>query len=1100
MYDVVQFLKIERPDLLFLQEVILNSEQLEILVSRYGYGCHVSLREGGSSGIATIFKKELKIVEIHIWEPGRLQFVKLESGMNFLNVYAPAGSNFKKERNHLFSETIFRNLKLKSNLPFLIGDFNCIILKKDTENYFENKYCKALADLVSIYNYTDVFNFLHPNETDFTFFRPNAAMSRLDRVYCPGHLIDHVKNIMHKPSLSDHKMVNFSIDSIYVQSNQTFQTYWKLNVSILEDKNFLANFEHKWNKLINEIDSFSLSSAWWEDFAKLQVKNFLIQFSKIRSYMRKGTKSFLFQMLDLALQQKDNEEVNYLRNRIKEIVNEEIQGYKIRCKSNEFIENEQIGLYHVNKEVKHGQKNCIDKLSCNFNNTEFIEHDPERIENHIISHFDNIFNNNDILQDQGSEFFFKNLSCLTIPERESIDSLITIEEVMESIDSFEPRKSPGLDGLPYEFYKKTKFLIAPVLVKIYNEQLESGVLLNSYGKGVTRLLKKVPGIPNASELRPITLLQCEYKMLSKIINKRIMLVNSSIFKSNQLCSQSDRSIFDGIFNILSTIDYINTRNLSGYIFSLDILKAYDRTRVQYVAKVMRKMKFPEKFIRWIIMLHQNNRTCFILNGKLSKELNVKISIRQGDPLAMILFLINIEPLLITLKLMLKGVSFPNFKQSDENYVDDCNIISCEEDDLFIVDRLFSEYEKCSGTSLNRNNKCKIMGLGRWTNRTDWVLQWPKSVDNLKVFGFIICQTVELSLDSNWKTLISNLKTSLLIWNRRFLQTLSQRTFILQTFVLSKMCYLTHILPLTYKIYLEILKLIKCFLWYGRIEKLDIEELYVPKSEGGLSICNIQAKSDSLRMKFLANNLKSNNRTSQHLKFWLGQEVVEFFPQIDRNEITNNISTPFSESNRIFLKEAATFLNFNWSDNSKLKTKKLYEIFNSTPPPHKIYKKRQMNWDLVWSRLNYKVINTQVRDVIFCIIHDIYPNNERLFRCNQVVSMRCKFCFNIVDNNIHRFVECSKVNSIFNYILFLMNQSLQMDVTENEENFLFLNFAKYNDHIDRTIVFVVSSYIQYVHEATKKSIDMNIANFCIFLKQKYTENEGMSIPSIQNVVF
>ena len=76
-------------------------------------------------------------------------------------------------------------------------------------------------------------------------------------------------------------------------------------------------------------------------------------------------------------------------------------------------------------------------------------------------------------------------------------------------------KSPGLDGLPYELYQATWEVIGMDFVQVLQCQLDRIRLVESNRHGATRLTSKVEGIPSVFELRPITLLNCDYKILSK---------------------------------------------------------------------------------------------------------------------------------------------------------------------------------------------------------------------------------------------------------------------------------------------------------------------------------------------------------------------------------------------------------------------------------------------------------------------------------------------------------------------------------------------------------------------------------------------------------
>ena len=108
-----------------------------------------------------------------------------------------------------------------------------------------------------------------------------------------------------------------------------------------------------------------------------------------------------------------------------------------------------------------------------------------------------------------------------------------MEEVRWAIKDSKSNKSPGFDGLTAEFYQHNIDKLAPILVDVYNEELGRLKLVESNKHGATRLIRKVSGIPLVSELRPITMLNCDYRILSKILANRILKVLSSVIKSPQ---------------------------------------------------------------------------------------------------------------------------------------------------------------------------------------------------------------------------------------------------------------------------------------------------------------------------------------------------------------------------------------------------------------------------------------------------------------------------------------------------------------------------------------------------------------------------------------
>ena len=137
--------------------------------------------------------------------------------------------------------------------------------------------------------------------------------------------------------------------------------------------------------------------------------------------------------------------------------------------------------------------------------------------------------------------------------------------------------------------------------------------------------------------------------------------------------------------------------------------------LDYLKRVMKAMRFPDLFISWVMMLHEGATTCFLLDF-LTNPIKVMFSIRQGDPLSMILYIIYIEPLLLMINKLTRGLFVSNLVQKDEYYCDDLHFLSEVESDLTIIDTTFRRFESVSGALLSRSWKSKITALGPWRNR------------------------------------------------------------------------------------------------------------------------------------------------------------------------------------------------------------------------------------------------------------------------------------------------------------------------------------------------------------------------------------------------
>ena len=250
--------------------------------------------------------------------------------------------------------------------------------------------------------------------------------------------------------------------------------------------------------------------------------------------------------------------------------------------------------------------------------------------------------------DQNLEEFLSSLNQLSEASQNMLVEPLTKEEVKDALKSCANEKSPGLDGLTYEFFKKKWPVIGFIFTKVLQAQLDRERLMDSSKQGATRLIPKVEHVLDVTELRPITLLQVEYRLLSKCLAGRLHLVIEEVVDSGQL-GTGGANILTGVHDVISSIDFINQKNLKAYFVSGDALEAYDRASIVYLDKVTEQMAFPALFHVWLKMLHFKATTRLILPSGLSRKISVSFSFRQGDCIAGDLYCIIEEPLLRMLR-------------------------------------------------------------------------------------------------------------------------------------------------------------------------------------------------------------------------------------------------------------------------------------------------------------------------------------------------------------------------------------------------------------------------------------------------------------------
>jgi Reverse transcriptase (RNA-dependent DNA polymerase) len=106
-------------------------------------------------------------------------------------------------------------------------------------------------------------------------------------------------------------------------------------------------------------------------------------------------------------------------------------------------------------------------------------------------------------------------------------------------------KSPGCDDLQAEFYNKFFHLVGEYLITAFNKHIDQ--LSPSQRLSFITLLCKDPAkSEDIGNWRPISLLNTDYKILSKVLTNRLKIIAKTIIGQEQTCRIAGRSIFDNL--------------------------------------------------------------------------------------------------------------------------------------------------------------------------------------------------------------------------------------------------------------------------------------------------------------------------------------------------------------------------------------------------------------------------------------------------------------------------------------------------------------------------------------------------------------------------
>ena len=824
--DVLNFLKKQNYDVLFLQETHLIKESSLYFDSLWKGKCFHSCYTNRSRGVTIMIRNSLphEIIKVERTDAGNYIIVVCKLGTQtylFANIYGPNDDdpNFYSKFTDLLDS-------FQTDHVIIGGDFNFVIEPNvDSFNYAREYNTNAKRNFLNFAQSNeliDIWRVKNPNSLEYTWSRTNPLKcGRLDMFFVNTELIESIPRVTIKPGYrTDHSCLTMTVQVMEIEKGPGI---WKLNESILKNSEYIElvnstikntvyqyaipvyNIEYLSDSNNYENIDFTIKESLFYETLLMLIRGETVQYCKRIARTRRRKENELLvnvQSAQTAFDHDKCDEKARILQKAKENLEEHrkpyIEGLIVRSRTQWHEEGERSSKYFLSLEKRNATKKSI----------QYIENEGKTITNSraILSLFTHTLRKK--YTDQGYtepdfNFIRRNLSeVLTEKEKNALDEELTFQELTTALRGMKKGRTPGSNGFSVDFFSCFWKTLGVFLYRACISSFSEGTTVPSHRESLITLIPK-PGRPNNSlkSWRPISLLNVDYKIISTAIANRFKKVVNKIISTSQTAYIKGRYIGENSRLVYDVISHVNQSKQTCLILAADFEAAFETISWYYLNAVLKEMNFGEYFRQLVnlLYLNQNNFSRILLNGFLGEKIYMHKGIRQGDPVSGFLFDIAVE---ILSKQISQSKNLTGIKVNTNTEI---RVSQYADDTILFLDGTkrslngtaieLMKFSTQSGLKVNWD-KTTCLPLGGLSpvkaTENDFAsrIRW---VNEIKILGLYFRNNITNITDLNLEKKLGLLENDIAQWKRRHITPLGKIT-VIKSLLLAKLVHIFMALP------------------------------------------------------------------------------------------------------------------------------------------------------------------------------------------------------------------------------------------------------------------------------------------------------------------
>jgi exonuclease III len=860
-----------------------------------------------SRGVAILLGKDIKIINKLQCEEGRVAICKVKNDLVQMNTFV---ANIYAPNNHNISLDFYRNFfdvfekfiddNSSENEEFdicITGDFNFVTNPSDCKNRnftpAEAKLAEFVDDKMSLLDLTDA-KFLDKDPSRFTWQGRNI-FSRLDRFYINQSLLNKSYKIYKQwgqECRSDHAMV--CLDYL-VKSEKRGPGILKLNQNLLKKKENIDIIKQElenWTKMISP--DWTPDKVW--DFIKVGLHSIAFSMSRkeisAQAQQKKELQDKLTSLklsLPNFLTQEEidtcNKNISDAETELESIFEEEadkllfISGLKWRENG------EKSSKYFFGLAKKRQDESAVVMLK---DEQDVPQTKLGKIMDIARTFYKKLYELKTLTTVRPENDFFNLCPSLTNEAKDLMEKDLTEQELFSTLKTCN-ESAPGPDGIPYSYYKTFHSLLLPKMLQAWQWSLASDMLCSSQTLSSIFLIpKKDKDKTHIKNWRPITLSNCDIKIITKAYAIRLNLVLDQVIHKSQSAYVPGRNIMDNIRTLNVCKQYAVKNNIDSVIVSLDAQKAFDSVDHKYLDCVLEKYGFGDQFRKIFNLLYKDNKSLLLINGFQTSPISIQRGVKQGDALSCGLFILALDPLIRNIDnnpdidpIVLRSARFNNtLINKIFAYADDICIYTLN--NRTSVQAVFYEYKRLtmlSGLQLNAdkteflyvNNNLNFNTARQFNFKYDNTEYCVPACRHITICGIRFSKDPQIEYEYNVIRRINAMENQLKRWICRDL-TLNGRNMIAKTFGFSQLIYAMQCCSIKTEDLTKIERMYFKFLWCKKWDSTAPDRikraiLKSTKDKGGLNCIDVIALDESIKLRQYFKSLNGAD-IAKDLQMWL----------------------------------------------------------------------------------------------------------------------------------------------------------------------------------------------------------------------------------------